>query len=346
MRQPTVSGGLFSGLLRFAEQQGFDVTKLLNLTGINPLDLEDPDNRLPFSAYVHLMREAENMSDDAAFALHYAETISMSEISIVGLLMEASETIGAAYMQMQRYGALAMETDAISDGPRFEMAMENNRLFLVDRQLQSLEFPELTESAFTWLICGSRRYMKRAPVLSVQFTWEAPSYYQEYERIFQCPVEYGAKWNALEMHPEALSWPVAQNPEYVFGMLTDRAEELLAKLETTHTTSGQLQALLAPILHQGDITADMAATRMGYSRQTLFRRLKEEGTSYTELVDTLRYQMAIEYLKVPKTSINETAYLVGFSEPAAFSRAFKRWTGETPAKFRQKIRAHNSGSAS
>ena len=73
---------------------------------------------------------------------------------------------------------------------------------------------------------------------------------------------------------------------------------------------------------------------MGFSRQTLFRRLKEEGTTYTQVLDQLRHRLAIEYLKGSKASVNDTAYLVGFSDAASFTRAFKRWTGKTPGDFR------------
>jgi AraC-like DNA-binding protein len=72
---------------------------------------------------------------------------------------------------------------------------------------------------------------------------------------------------------------------------------------------------------------ELIANRMGLSRQTLFRRLKSEGTSFGKVLEELRHKMALNYLSGKKVSVNETAYLVGFSEPAAFSRAFKRWTG-------------------
>lgn len=76
---------------------------------------------------------------------------------------------------------------------------------------------------------------------------------------------------------------------------------------------------------------DAVARQLGISRQTLYRRLKAEGILFAELLDALRHQMALNYLEGKKTSVNETAYLVGFSEPSAFSRAFKRWTGHSPS---------------
>ena len=89
-----------------------------------------------------------------------------------------------------------------------------------------------------------------------------------------------------------------------------------------------------PVLHTGDGSMDMIAGKMGVSRQTLFRRLKAEGVTFEKVLDELRHKLALHYLSGKKVSVNETAYLVGFSDPAAFSRAFKRWTGMSPSERR------------
>ena len=280
-----------------------------------------------------LMRAAQSATENPALALHFGEAIGMRELSIVGLLMEASATVGDAYVQMRRYGRLAIE--AASDEPRFELVEEAQRLFLVDRQRAADAFRELTEGAFAWLICGPRRYMERSPVVSVQVTWPAPSYRACYEQVFRCPVEFGARWNALQMHPESLGWTVSQNPRYVFGLLTERADALLAELDADTTTAGRLERFMSEVLHRGDMSADAMAKKMGFSRQTLFRRLREEETSFSEVLDGLRHRLAKEYLRGGKLSVNEVAYLVGFSDAPAFSRAFKRWTSQSPGSFRR-----------
>jgi AraC-like DNA-binding protein len=89
-----------------------------------------------------------------------------------------------------------------------------------------------------------------------------------------------------------------------------------------------------PVLHKGDANMEAVAEKMAMSRQTLFRRLKDENTSFEKVLDELRHKLALDYLGAKKVSVNETAYLVGFSDPAAFSRAFKRWTGKSPREMR------------
>jgi AraC-like DNA-binding protein len=79
---------------------------------------------------------------------------------------------------------------------------------------------------------------------------------------------------------------------------------------------------------------DAVADSMKISRQTLYRALKYEGVTFEQVLDQLRHRLALEYLRGKKTTVNETAYLVGFSDPASFSRAFKRWTGKSPSEVR------------
>src|SRR5262245_6754850 len=105
---------------------------------------------------------------------------------------------------------------------------------------------------------------------------------------------------------------------YVFGVLSERAAGLLKELENSKSARGRTENLILPVLHTGDVSMEAIATAMGVSRQTLFRRLKAEGVTFEQVLDELRHKLALHYLNGRKTSVNETAYLVGFSDPASF----------------------------
>jgi len=111
-----------------------------------------------------------------------------------------------------------------------------------------------------------------------------------------------------------------------------RADELMKSLDAAQGVAARVEAIILPVLHTGDVTMDSVAARIGISRQTLYRQLKVEGTSFDALLDSLRQRMALHYLSGEKVSVNETAYLVGFSDPSSFSRAFHRWTGTRPGQ--------------
>jgi AraC-like DNA-binding protein len=168
----------------------------------------------------------------------------------------------------------------------------------------------------------------------VHVTHPAPAYRAEYERIYGAPVTFDAGWNAVLLDEKWMNHKIAVQPRYVFGILSEHADTLLKSLENSKSTRGRVESLLMPILHKGEANMDAIADKMGLSRQTLFRQLKAEGTTFEKVLDELRHQLALQYLRGKKASVNETAYLVGFSEPAAFSRAFKRWTGVNPREMR------------
>jgi len=340
MHQATVSAGLASGLLAFAKAKGIEPGRLLLAAGLSPDDLTDHDARLPLEAYMRLTRAAQKMTGDPALSLHYAETMGMAELSVVGLIMEASATMGEAFLQLQRYGRLAAETGGSNAEPDFALAMTNGKLFMEDRRQLPGDFHELREGAFVRLVCGPRRFLSEPHVLSVYFTHKAPSYRAEYERIFQCPVHFGAERNAMELHPEIIGWPVAKYPRYAFAVLTRHADRLLDELEAGKSWRGKTEKEVVAILHHGDVSAERVASSLGFSRQTLFRKLKEENTTFAEVVEALRKRLAQEYLSGQRTSVYETAYLLGFSDPASFTRAFRRWVGESPTDYRARMRSN------
>ncbi len=117
-------------------------------------------------------------------------------------------------------------------------------------------------------------------------------------------------------------------------MLNQHAENLMQELNASDTLRGQIEQMLLQALHTGDISMEQVADLMGVSRATLFRRLETERINFKQLLDKLRHTMALHYLEGGKTTVNEVAYLVGYSEASSFSQAFKRWTGKAPTKYR------------
>lgn len=302
---------------------------------MDPADLCDPDGRVPFERYAALMRAAKSLTGDPALALHYAEHVDFSEISVVGLLTLASETMIEAFDQMNRYGRLAVEVEGVGAGDRFVHSHERDGYWLTDLRRNPNAFHELTETTFGRMAWGTRQFGTTPFVLEVQVTHDDPGYADEYARIFRAPVRFGAPRNALRIDPAWSTHRVAAMPRYVFGVLSERADALLRSLESNRTARGRVESLIMPILHKGEVGMDAVAGQLGLSRQTLFRRLKAEGVTFEGVLDDLRRRLAEHYLTGRKVSVNETAYLVGFSDPAAFSRAFKRWTGLSPKAWRE-----------
>jgi AraC-like DNA-binding protein len=328
MSELTVAASGVRALLELAVSRGASRCALTERSRIEPAELEDRDNRVPFAKYVALMKAGQDLCGDPALALHFGESVDASEISFTHQI--GASSMAEAITVGNRYARLSVEVDEGS-ADRFVLSRIGGRLWLIDTRKNPNDFPELTESAFARMICTMRRLVgEKSLVKAVHVTHAAPKYRAEYDRIFRVPVVFDSDKNALLVDDAMLSFKPPVSPAYASEVLTAHADELLEKLESSKSMRGSVERLLALSLKSGDASMKAIAGKLGVSRQTLFRKLKLEGVTFEKVLDELRYKLALHYLSAKKMSVNQTAYMVGFSDPAAFSRAFKRWTGSTP----------------
>ncbi|MBP6011650.1 MAG: AraC family transcriptional regulator [Alphaproteobacteria bacterium] len=328
---PTVSAGYANDLMRFAIARGADAARLSERSGIDPGSLQDPDARIPFARYIDLMAAAKALCGDPALALHLGARRDFKDVSVVGLICYAAPTMGDGLMELNRFGRLVVEVDVPAGGARFQLQRRDEELWLVDTRIDPNSFPEMTESTFSRFISETARHFPDARFAkAVHVTHAKPDHSAEYDRVFKVPVTFGSEKNAIMIDATWLSIPLHSPNGYAFGVLSEHADRLLKNLSNAKTVRGQVESLLLPMLHKGDVSMQHVAERLGLSRQALYRKLAQENVSYEHLVDDLRRRMALNYVSGRKTSVNETAYLVGFSDPSSFSRAFKRWTGSSP----------------
>jgi len=338
MSQPTIGAGYPRAMLEFAVSKGADRQALLQSAGISAEALSQPDNRVPVSNYVALLKAAAELTGDPAITLHFGQAVRMQEISIVGLICEACETTIDVSQQLNRYAALVVD-DGEEPATLMRGVAKDGGFWIEGPADVFTDNPLIAETEIARLVWNARVMFANSTAFQrlkfprvVHFRHPAPSYCAEYARVFQAPIVFGSHWNAMQIDPEFLTLKQPPVNRYVFGVLSDRAEALLESLRTSKTTRGRVESLLMKILHTGDASMDMIASKLGVSRRTLYRQLKDEGTTFEQVLDELRHKLALIFLSGKKVSVNETAYLVGFSDPAAFSRAFKRWTGHAPSK--------------
>ena len=132
---------------------------------------------------------------------------------------------------------------------------------------------------------------------------------------------------------QAFGPPRAQRGDF-FAFLGEMFQGFAAPRAETRCFRKDVEKAIEPLLASGDAGIDRVARELGMSRQTLYRRLKAEGVTFEEILDAKRRQLAVRYLKLDRISVKAAAYKLGFSDPAAFSRAFKRWTGLSPSAAR------------
>jgi AraC-like DNA-binding protein len=333
MTERTVAAGVALGLMHFAVSKGASQPELVVRSGIKPSNLRAADDRVPFSSYVALMKAGQELCNDPALALHFAAEVDLSGMSVLGLLTHASETMLGAFNQLNRYHRLVSESEQTGVHERFQhWSADRRNLWLVDTLECPKDFPESVEQSLGRLVCGPRRFHPAPFAKEIHFIHAPPPYYLEYERVLRSPVVFNSDKNALLIAKTWPSQPIAPGRRYTFGLLSAQADAMLKRLERGKTVRSCAERLLMNVLHTGQVRMEAIALAMGVSRPTLHRQLKAEGTTYEVLRDELRHRMTLYYLKGKKVSVNETAYLVGFSDPATFFRAFKRWTGTTPRR--------------
>lgn len=335
MKFLSVAAGLARTYADFAAQNGADRAALLAAAGIDADSLVDQDARVPLDRFQSLILHAKAATGDPAFVLHHAMATKIEDISVVGLIVHSCRTMGESMEQLNRYGKLMVEVDVMEGTERFAIDITPEGAWIIDQRPDPNAFPELTESGFARFISEFIREFPDKPFAkALEVTHAPPSYAEAYSRLLLCPVTFDAPRNALLIDTAWLSQEFDEHVGYVFGIFTDKADALLAELDRDKTLRARIEAHLMPILHKGDVSVESVAAEMGMSRQTLYRRLKDEGATFAGVMDDLRCRMASDYLTARKVSVNETAYLVGFSEASSFVRAFRRWTGQTPAEFR------------
>jgi AraC-like DNA-binding protein len=341
MPNPTISAGYPKALLDFAVARGADPQLLIERSHIRLEDLADQDNRIPLASYLALLKAGIDLCNEPALSLLFGEAVKLQDISLVGLIGVAFDDVESVRRQVNRYAPLTLDADDGGTADAIEIVRENCDLWMKFTTEIYKDNPLLTESGFARNVCGARALAASMPGFAnvtfpkaIRFTHAEPSYRAEYDRIFGVPLFFESHMNALLIDEALLNLKLPRTNPYLSEIMSARAEELLKSLELSKTMRGRVENLLVPILHTGEVSVEMIAGKLGLSRQTLFRRLKAEGVTFEQVLDELRHRLALHYLNGKKVSVNETAYLVGFSEPAAFSRAFKRWTGSSPRRAR------------
>lgn len=326
---PSIASSLVDGLVEFAASKNAERAAILEAGGLDAGDLADPDARIPLETYQRTLEAACRLTGDPALALHWGEKIDMADVSVVGMIMNASATMGEAFAQLQRYTGLGIVLGTEDDHPRFRLINQDRSLWLVDDRSDPNAFPELTETTFARLTCGPRRFLDSPHVLEAHFTHAEPDYSEVYDAVFRCPVRFSCAWNALKLHPDLASWPVRQLPDYVLHALTPHADALIQQLSSRRDFRSQVERQVVAGLQSGAHSAEAVAKALNMSRQTLHRRLGSEGASFSDILEDVRVSLAVRYLKGDR-SVSQIAYLLGYTDPAAFSRAFKRWKGLSP----------------
>jgi len=331
---PTVSASILQGFVNTALEMGMTKEEIESQTGLNFDTLSDPDGRIPISVSISLRGVLEKHFGPS-FGLRIMEKMKSTKHSVIAYLFANSATLGESYKQLSRYRKIVAEISAPElkvDGNLAVFGCSYPDIFV-------LANPSMLE-AFVgyWLIRG--RYYTGVDWDPVEVHLQGNvTDKEDYQRIFRAPVINNSNQCALVFDKEILDLPILDPDQNLARYLKPIADEVLKNLPGNRSIIQQVQEQLLKTLEHGDSTLESIAQRLHMSARTLQRRLDDEGSKFGEILDETRRLAALEFMKNQRIAIAETAFLLGFSEPSTFHRAFKRWTGSTPASFRKQILA-------
>lgn len=313
-------------------ERGVDPDALAAAAGFDPSLLENVDARAPAPAVVRLWDEAARLTKDEAFGLRLGWSSPTTAMPLVGRLIVASETLGQGLARVIAYYRV------FNDVHPLELAHDGDDVVVrVLSRGAPLKVPSQgIEFAFAWFLAVAGHAAKaRATFEAVSFEHPAPEDPSIHESILGCTPTFAAGETSFRAARSLFERRHAAPDPHLVELLESHASALLATLPPRAPTSARVRALLGELLPRGDANIELAAEALRLTPRTLQRKLKDEGTSFTDLVDELRCALAKEHLRAQALSIAEIALLVGFSDQSTFHRAFVRWTGATPGEFRR-----------
>lgn len=314
-------------MLGVLEQLGYDLDGPLASAGLQRADFEDLDSYISPTACALVFARARQQRRVPNLALHLALRTPVGTTPLLDYLIVSSDSVGQGLQRLARYLRL------VNPGIRLVIDDVGDPAEIVVDSGGDPFGAELTISLS--VVRFMRETDDQLKAAYVAFTHD-PDDVSEYARVLGCPIRAGASSNAWAVSKEALRLPLRRRDPALRRWLERQAADMLARLPAGSDARDEVRRVLATQVTAGDISIGVVARRLATTPRTLQRRLAQSGTSFDALRDDARRQAAEVYLADATLSIGEVAYLLGYSEPGALHRAFKRWHGTTPQAFRER----------
>lgn len=335
MANLTVSRHFVQAALTGADRLGFDTHDMLGQAGISPDLLKIDMARVSSAQYSHLMQVIWTGMADEFMGLGPRRCRPGTFATMCALVIDCP-TLEAVYQQAYQFSTLFEPTACM----RLETDSRGTRLVTVIEGDLHDPMYFLQESLLViWHRLGSWLIGQPIELESASFSYSRPPHGDEYRHIFHCPLTFDAPETELRFDQRFLTAPVIRDKPEMHQFLKTSPADLLSRPDESNTFTGRIRTLIGRDFSKPLPDFEWIATELHTSPQTLRRRLKQENTSFQEIKDLLRRDLAIYFLGRLELPITDIAHRVGFTEPSTFHRAFKKWTGVTPGAYREGDRA-------
>jgi AraC-like DNA-binding protein len=330
---PSISISTVSDVYHVLLDRGMSEQELAQQSGISRKDIENLDARIPISKLNKIWDIAKDYTQQAEIGLYVGEEIDPARFSVVAQASFQCETLRDVLQVYARFFSIVNEAACLTLKEGDEWATLEFKSLSPDCYcISEMERMVVTALARCDYLTG-----RRIKVQCFNFQHAQPEYIAKYQEVCKGELKFSQEQTGVVFKKSALDLKVKHGNPYLLSVLTSYAEKLLRKVASSSDIKDKVRRFIRRHLAEdAELDVERAAKALNMSRHTLYRKLKKEQVSFQSLVEEVRQREAERYLKENKVSISEVAFLLGFSELSAFSRAFKRWTGESPAKFRAK----------
>lgn len=317
-------------LYEYLERRGVAAADLLGVAA--PEAADRGSLRYPVAAWRALLQRAAEHLHDPLLGLHLGQTITPAHFGVMGYVLLACPNLGAALARALQYQRLLYDVNPMRS------TLEGSDLLLewgVDRGRPG---PLVDECAITALLQLMHNFTgRRIAATEIRFLNPPPSDIQPYWDWFGCPVLFDQSETSVRFPQALLALPLRQPDTVLLNILERQADDLLAQLPPSDDFQQAVRRCIARLLREGQPELALVANELHISARTLHRRLAADGINFRELRESIRQRQAEDYLADPRLQLAEIAQLLGYSEQSAFTRAFRRWSGQAPYAYRMRL---------
>jgi len=308
-----------------------EVVDELSRAGITSAEFANPSTRVSHRLMMQLLEMCVRCSGDETLGLRAGEQLEPANGDVLAHASPFVATLGDAMRCISQYLRLVSDAEEVTLVGAGE---------LVEWRFRSTDGVARPPAVNDFIIASMMklarlRAAKYEPPTELRFMHERPAYASAYDR-FETQVVFGAPYNTIVFPKSRLTMPVQRKTTPGQAAFEMHARQVLQRMSRKDGLSGRVREEVALHLSTGAVSMNWIAEHLAMSVATLRRRLGDEGTTYAEVVDDIRKQLADRYLKERALTVSEIAFLLGFANVTAFHRAFKRWRGMPPAAYRAK----------
>lgn len=320
-------------MLDFVDARGGDLSKVLEASGLSAALIDDPAGQVSFQQFSDFVVVALEQSNEPAGGLLLGNQLTIMSHGHLGSAILSSEDVEQALGLIIPYVETRTPLVALS----LDKSSKDFVISVKERYVLGAIRVSVIEAVITALVAAINVVSSGLLKLQkVELAFSPPSYQALFTTVFSCPVVFDAQQTRLFFPSTGLDTPLIMADKNVRILAAQKCEEEMASLRKSVPIEKRIEQIL--LRFQGGFPSfDYVAREMSISSRTLRRRLAEKGTSFNSLLDEVKYQLAQQYLASSDLSIQAIGYLLGYSDPSNFGRAFRKWSGISPIIYRQNL---------